>query len=332
MRVAITGGTGFVGRHLARQFVAAGHEVVLVARGADRRDPTIRDAPGIRFERVGLTDATLLAEAFHDCDAIAHCAGINRELGTQTFEQVHVAGTANVVQAALQAGVGRIVIISFLRARPECGSPYHESKWQAEEIVRRSGLEYTVVKAGMIYGRGDHMLDHLSHAFHTLPLFALVGRDHPVAPLAVEDVVRVLAAALVDPRLSNQTVALVGPELMTTSAAIKRVAAVVGRRPLMFRLPVWAHMLLARLFERLMVVPLVARAQVRILSESVIEPLPFADSLPENLAPRLTFSREQIQIGLPQPGAFGLSDLRIGAQLAGWVHATKGLSPRRTER
>jgi hypothetical protein len=153
MRVAITGGTGFVGRHLARQLVAGGHEVVLVARGADRRDPSIRDTPG-----------------------------------------------------------------------------------------------------------------------------------------------------------------------MTTSAAIKRVAAVVGRRPLMFRLPVCVHMLLARLFERLMVVPLVARAQVRILSESVIEPLPIADSLPEDLAPRLAFSRQQIQIGLPQPGPFGLSDLRIGSHVTRWRH------------
>jgi NADH dehydrogenase len=312
--------------------VAGGHEVVLVARGADRRDPSIRDTPGIRFSQVGLADATPLVEAFDGCDAIAHCAGINRELGSQTFAQVHVVGTANVVKAARQAGVGRIVLMSFLRARPECGSPYHESKWQAEEIVRSSGLTYTVVKAGMIYGDGDHMLDHLSHAFHTLPLFALVGRDQPVAPLAVEDVVRLLMAALVDPRLSNHTVAVVGPERMTTSAAIKRVAAVVGRRPLMFRLPVWVHMLLAHVFERLMVVPLVARAQVRILSESVIEPLPFADSLPEDLAPRLAFSREQIQIGLPQPGSFGLSDLRIGSHLTRWVQTMEGLSPRRIER
>jgi len=202
--------------------------------------------------------------------------------------------------------------MSFLRARPECGSPYHESKWAAEQIVRGSGLQYTIVKAGMVYGRGDHMLDHLSHAFHTFPFFALVGKDQPTAPLAVEDLVRVLEAALKDPRLANRTIAVVGPERLPASHAIRRVAAVVGKQPPMVRLPVFVHMALARVFELVMVVPLVARAQVRILSEDVTEVLPGADPLPEDLAPRVAFSEEQIQRGLPQPGRFGAADLRLG--------------------
>ena len=50
-------------------------------------------------------------------------------------------------------------MLSFLRARPDCGSPYHESKWAAEQLIRESGLDYTILKAGMIYGRGDHLID-----------------------------------------------------------------------------------------------------------------------------------------------------------------------------
>jgi NADH dehydrogenase len=64
--------------------------------------------------------------------------------------------------------------MSFLRARPKCGTACHESKWAAEEIVRSFELDYTVIKAGMIYGRGNHMLDHLSHSLYTLPCFATV--------------------------------------------------------------------------------------------------------------------------------------------------------------
>ena len=78
-------------------------------------------------------------------------------------------------EAAKAAGVKQIILLSFLRARPNCGSPYHESKWEAEEIVRKSGLDYTIFKSGVIYGKGDHMLDHLSHAFHTFPFFAFIG-------------------------------------------------------------------------------------------------------------------------------------------------------------
>ncbi len=77
-----------------------------------------------------------------------------------------------------------MALLSFLRARPGCGSAYHESKWAAEQLVRGCGLEWTVLKPGMMYGHGDHMLDHLSHALHTFPLFAGVG-PRRVRPLAV---------------------------------------------------------------------------------------------------------------------------------------------------
>jgi len=87
-----------------------------------------------------LSDTSQLAEAFRGSDAVAHCAGINREIGSQTYRCVHIQGTENVVAAARKAGVKKTVLISFLQARPHCGSPYHESKWAAEEIVRESGM------------------------------------------------------------------------------------------------------------------------------------------------------------------------------------------------
>jgi NADH dehydrogenase len=311
MRVAITGGTGFVGRHLARAFVARGHEVILIARGFDRRDPSVLEIPGARFFAADLSSVDELARAFSACGAIAHCAGINREIGSQTYSRVHVEGTKNVIEAAKRAGVGKITLLSFLRARPNCGSGYHESKWAAEEIVRQSGIDYTVLKAGVIYGRGDHMLDHLSHALHTFPIFALVGfADKPVRPLAVEDLARVLAAALTEGRLSRQTVAIVGPEQMPLSEAVRRVGRVLEKRPLYFPLPVVCHRALAHIFEATMKVPLVSLAQVRILSEGVVDPWPPYENLPADLLPATPFSDEQIRRGLPEAKAFGARDLR----------------------
>jgi uncharacterized protein YbjT (DUF2867 family) len=314
MKVAITGGTGFVGRHVARQLLVEGHEVVLIARGVDRRDASLHRAVGVHVAAMSLDDESALAGAMKGCDAVVHCAGINRELAGQTYARVHVLVTKNVVAAAREAGVGKLVMVSFLRARPNCGSGYHESKWAAEEIVRGSGLDFTIVKAGVIYGRGDHMLDHLSHAFHTFPIFPLVGlKDQPVRPLAVEDLVRVLLAALTDSRLSGATVAATGPEQLTLREAVGRVASVVGRTPPMFPLPVWCHKVLAHLFELTMRVPLVSSAQVRILSEGIVEPLPFASTLPPDLAPRLAFTDEQIRAGLPPAGRFTRGDLRCCA-------------------
>lgn len=314
MRVAITGGTGFVGRHLAKTLVARGHEVILIARGVDRRDPSAYEIPNARFFSADLSNVDELARAFAACGAVAHCAGINREIGKQTYDRVHVEGTRNVVEAARYAGVGKITLLSFLRARPNCGSGYHESKWAAEEIVRRSGIDYTIFKAGVIYGRGDHMLDHLSHALHTFPIFGLVGfADKPVRPLAVEDLAQVLVAALVEGRLSHQTVAIMGPEQMPLSAAVKRVGRVLDKHPLYVRLPIFVHRLLALAFEATMKVPLVSLAQVRILSEGIVDPWPPYQNLPPDLLPKTPFSDDQIRRGLPEPKAFNTRDLRCRA-------------------
>jgi NADH dehydrogenase len=310
MKIGITGGTGFVGGHLARALVNEGHEVTLVARGVDHRDQSIRHLARATLAAIGTNDEEKLARAFAGCDAVAHCAGINREIGEQTYTHVHIDGTRHVIDAAKRAGVKKIALLSFLRARPNCGSGYHESKWAAEELVRDSGLDYTILKAGVIYGRGDHMLDHLSHAFHTFPLFALVGfEDKPIRPTAVEDIVRILEASLVEGRLSRKTVAVTGPEPLTLSGAVKRVACVVGKRPFFLRMPLWFHYTLGWLLERIMTVPLVSIAQVRILSEGIVEPLPGAETLPDDLLPATYFSREQIRKGLPAPGRFGVKDI-----------------------
>jgi uncharacterized protein YbjT (DUF2867 family) len=317
MRIAITGATGFVGRHLARTLVAEGHEVVLIARGVDRRDEAVRHLARATFAPIGLDDRSRLAEAIVGCDAVAHCAGINREIGQQTYRRVHVEGTRNVVEAAREAGVGKILLLSFLRARPDCGSPYHESKWAAEELVRGSGLDYTIIKAGMIYGQGDHMLDHLSHWLHTAPFLPTVGMvDQAARPLAVADVLRILRAALVEDRLSRQTVAVTGPDELTLGDAVRQIARVLDRPVAIFPLPVWSHQIFARVLEQTMVIPLVARAQVRILAEGVTEPLPFADPLPADLMPTTHFTDEQIRRGLPEPGRFGIRDCRCLARFA----------------
>jgi uncharacterized protein YbjT (DUF2867 family) len=315
MRIAVTGGTGFVGRHLARRLVANGHEVVLIARGEDKRDPNIYDLRQSQFFPSDLSGEADLLRAFEGCDAVVHCAGINRQIGEQTYKRVHIEGTQNVCYAARRAGVRKIVLLSFLRARPNCGSAYHESKWAAEEIVRNSGLDYTIFKAGVIYGQGDHMLDHLSHALYTFPVFALVGMsDQPIRPLAIEDLTRLIETSLTDTRLARKTVAVTGPEQMMLGEAVRRVGAAIGKRRLMFPMPLAFHYALAWFAELTMKIPLTSLGQVRILSEGIIEPIPPCDALPGDLLPTTPFTQEQILKGLPTAGRFGVTDFRCWNQ------------------
>lgn len=311
MRIAITGGTGFLGSHFAARLLKSGHEPILVARRPRAHLPA-PEAATATLHSCGLDSTTELTRAFEGCEAVAHCAGINREIESQTYRRVHVEGTRRVIDAARAAGVKRIALISFLRARPECGSGYHESKWAKEEIVRGSGLSYTILKPGVIYGKGDHIINHLSRAVLTFPLFGLVGfSDSFLRPVAVQDVTRVLEATLAEGRLDGKTVSVLGPESMTLREAVARVATVVGKRPWMIPMPVAFHYLLALMAEKTMVTPLTSLAQVRILSESIIEPAPFAEELPEMLRPRLPFCSETIRAALPQLERFGRRDLLL---------------------
>jgi len=291
MTVAITGGTGFVGRHVAERY----DDAVIISRRTG----------------VAVDDVEALTTAFAGCETVIHAAGINREIGDQTYGRVHLAGTAAVIAAAQAAGVSKIVMLSFLRARPGSGSPYHETKWQAEEMIRASGLDYTILKAGMIYGRGDHLIDHLSHTVQTLPLFATVGlREKPIRPVPIGDLVDVVVAAACG-RLPRSTVKVVGAEELLLSDAVRRVARIVGRRVVVLPGPVWALRLLGRVTELTMKVPLIATAQVQMLAEGVSEAWGAYDELPADLAPATMFTDEQIRLALPRPGGFGLSNLRL---------------------
>jgi nucleoside-diphosphate-sugar epimerase len=311
MKIAITGGTGFVGGHLARSLTSKGHNVVLIARGLDSRNADLHSLKRAEFKSVGTTNEDALFSAFQDCDAVAHCAGINREINAHDYDLVHVKGTQNVVNAAKRAGVKKIAIVGFYSARPNCGSGYHESKFAAEEIVSNSGLDYTVFKPGMIYGKGDHMLDHLSHVFHTLPIFGLVGFTPKwAAPLAIEDMIKIMEAALVEGKLSRQTVPILGPDRITLETAVRRVAKVVGKTPLMFPMPIAFHYGFALVLESMMKIPLVSVAQVRILSEGFDEIGPSLQLLPKDIQPSIMFSEDQIRKGLPEPGSFTMQDLR----------------------
>lgn len=280
-----------------------------------------------RRSGVDITDIDALAAAFEGCDAVAHCAGINREIGDQTFRRVHVDGTAAVVEAARRAGVRRIVLVSFLRARPDCGSGYHESKWEAEEIVRRSGIPHTILKSGMIYGPGDHMVDHVTRAVRTLPLFWTVGyRERTARPVPIDDAVDVLVAAL-EGRIPEPTVAVMGVDEVTLGEAIRRIARVAGRRPAFLPVPTWIVRMLAQVTEWTMVVPLVAKAQARMLAEGVSEPAPPAPEVPLEIRPSRPFSDERIRAALPD-GRFGLSDLRLARRIqrSAWTSSTMRVS------
>jgi NADH dehydrogenase len=299
MKIAVTGGTGFIGKHLVLDLANRGHQVVAIARGVYTRGAEIPSHNNITLIQANVTDPAALTQAFAGCDAVVHCAGTSQDK-SQTFQQVHVQGAKSSIDAARQAGVRKFVLVSYLRARPVKSSDYLTTKWEGEEIVRKSGLNYTILKAGLVYGTGDHLLHNLGNLLRRLPIFATVGLwEKSVRLVAVEDLVDVIRAALTDDRLMNQTVAVVGPEEFPFSSAARRIAKAMGKRLLVvLPFPVFAQRLLAW-FSSFMPKPLISASQVEMLADGISKPLPDSQMLPADLAPTTRFNEEQIRKGLP---------------------------------
>lgn len=220
MKVLVTGGTGFVGSEVVRQLGEAGHSVSLLKR--------TDTAAGVEA----------CANAMRGGDALIHLVGIISEVGEQTFENVHTQLTEEIVNAAKQAGVRRFVHMSALGTRANAVARYHQTKWEAEEIVRTSGLDWTVFRPSIIYGPGDGFVNLFARLSRFSPVVPLVGGGHSMfQPISVENVAHCFVAALTQPEAIGKTFDLCGNERLTLREIVDAVLAATGRRRWMCPLP-----------------------------------------------------------------------------------------------
>lgn len=149
MKLAITGGTGFVGSHLVERALAAGHDVVALTRRAQAGRERLTWVAG------DLADRPALKQLVEGADAVIHVAGVLNVPTRAQFEAGNVDGTVAMLASATAAGVHRFVFVSSLAAREPDLSMYGASKARAETIVGRSGLDWAIVRPPAVYGPGD---------------------------------------------------------------------------------------------------------------------------------------------------------------------------------
>ena len=197
MRVFVTGGTGFVGREILKQLSGEGHTARILVRGPWQE--RLHGIEGIDAVNGDATDAASLDGALEGCDAVIHLVGIIREFPSRgvTFERLHVGATRNLLDAARQQGVQRFVHMSANGSREAADTAYHRTKWQAEQSVRESGLDWTIFQPSLVYGRGDQFVNMLADQIRKLPAVPVIGDGrYRLSPVAVENVARGFVAAL----------------------------------------------------------------------------------------------------------------------------------------
>jgi len=154
MRIAITGGTGFVGSHLIEGALAEGHQVNALTRRAQPPQE------GVTWIEGALDKPDSLAALCEECDAVVHVAGvINGD--ADAFHQGNVVGTENMIAAAKGAGISRFIHISSLAAREPQLSTYGRSKRESEAPVIASGGDWTIIRPPAIYGPRDREMFEL---------------------------------------------------------------------------------------------------------------------------------------------------------------------------
>ncbi|WPZ02773.1 NAD(P)-dependent oxidoreductase [Blastomonas marina] len=156
--LAITGGTGFVGRATIERALAAGHTV----RALTRRPQSERE--GLEWIAGDLSDDTSLERLVADSDAVIHVAGVVSASDPALFEAANVRGAYSLARAAEQAGPERLVLVSSLAAREPDLSLYGRSKKRGEDVVRASGLDCSIVRPPAVYGPHDTEMFELFRA------------------------------------------------------------------------------------------------------------------------------------------------------------------------
>jgi NADH dehydrogenase len=266
VRVAVTGGTGFVGIHTVRALKAAGHEVVIVARGSTRQPRGER----VTFVKADLTSAPKLADAFAGCDAVVHLVAVIQEHGRQTFDRVNREGTERVIEAAKQAKVGHLLHQSALGADPEPKYPYLLSKWAGEQAVRASGAPYTVLRPGLIFGPGDGFFTLLTRMMRLSPVIPIAGNGRTLfQPISVDDVTRCITLAL-ERGPATRIIEIGGPDQLSYEEIIRTIKAALGMHRFIVRVPVPMMVPPAFIMEKILRHPPVTRDQLRMLGRNNI--------------------------------------------------------------
>src|SRR5712692_8082785 len=213
--ILVTGATGYIGRHLVSRLVDQGERPRCLVRNLSRAANILPAGAGkVEFVKGDTTSPASLETAVQGIDTIVHTAFItadHKQSAGNHYEATNVQGTANLVKAAQNAGVKRIIELSGLGTKPDKPGSYMQGRYLAEQMLKESGLDWTIIEPSVLFGKGAPFIKGLSNLIHTAPVVPLIGGGKIMfQPIYVEDVVTVVIKVLDDPARKTYTIG--GPE------------------------------------------------------------------------------------------------------------------------
>ena len=278
MKVALFGGTGFVGGHLVDALLAAGHQPRLLVRPGS--EAKVQQADRCELVDGDLSDNAAINSVLDGCDAAIYNVGLLREYPMRgiTFKDMHHEAVVRVVDAMQERGILRLLLMSAAGIHDN-GTPYQVTKLAAEKYALASGLDVTVFRPSVIFGDPRGTMEIATQLYRQMvrpPLpavrFLSDGKDVMMSPVHVEDVANAFVGSLGDTATHGKTFDLGGPEALSWAEMIQRIAAATGRRKWLLAMPIGIMKFGATLFDWLPFYP-VTRDQLTMLAEgNVVAP------------------------------------------------------------
>lgn len=320
MRILVTGGTGVIGAGVIPELLRRGHSVRLLSRHAD---DDARQWQRVEAFSGDVADAQSLRGAAGACDAVIHIAGIASENPPErTFERVNAGGIRNIIDEAKRSNVRRFLYVSSLGADTG-SSTYHRSKFAAEDLVERSGFEWTIVRPDAVYGPRDEVISTILKMVRALPAIPIVDDgEQRFQPLWYEDLGRALVTLVESNDRLGRTCEIAGSETTSLKDLIDRFSEITGRKPLRIPVPMPLASIGAKIASLAVDVPvddvkLAMLHENNVLSDPSSHPLADLGIEETPLDQGLRMLASSVPEQLPEEGVGSMEHKRFWADISG---------------
>src|SRR3989304_7971542 len=268
--IGVTGASGFVGSHLISGLLKEGYKVRALVR-SEEKGGKLKEQ-GCEVASGDVRDLASLERAFQGVQAVIHLVAITREKGDTNFETVNRLGTKNVCEAMKKSGVSRLVYTSIVRAGPEVKSAYLRSKWAAEQEIRKTELDWTILRCSFIFGAGGNALETLASMIRRLPIVPVLGDGkYKQQPIFVKDVVSCLIKSLEEDKTVRNVYEIGGPEPLEYNQILDAIGEALGKKRRKLHLPLAINRPLIAIGERILPKPLITIPELELL---IMDPIP----------------------------------------------------------
>lgn len=236
--IFIAGASGFVGGHLIDALIKEGYKLRCLAR-SEKAQGLFKER-GIDIVAGDITIPETLEGGLKGVDFVVHLVGIIQEKGSATFQRVHVEGTRSLVAEAKKAGVKHFFYQSALGADKDSWSDYQKTKAEAEEIVKTSGMPYTIFRPSLIIGQWDGFTKMLMELIGISPVIPIPGDGKSkFQPVYINDWIKCMQKVIASPESFKGIFEIGGPEHLTYNEIVSALAEAMNVKKSIVHMPMW---------------------------------------------------------------------------------------------